>query len=70
MSYLDHFDLDEFKLFIQFNNKVERACRHIDSFYLDSPDDLQKIQYNKEKLLQDTIRQMNQNPELFEFEEE
>lgn len=56
--YLDAFDVEEFKLFRKFNNRHERAGRHIDVYHVKDKNDVLKIEYNKEKLREDTITQL------------
>lgn len=61
-KYRDSFDLEEFKLFIKYNNKGERSARHIDAYLLDDSLTEQelnsRIEYNKLKLEQSLVDQI------------
>lgn len=58
MSRFEQMDLDEFKLFIKYNNRKERKHRHVDLYYVDHPDRHDLIRINEEKLKKDTLEQM------------
>lgn len=68
-EYKDNFDIEEFKLFRKFNNSKERKERHIDSYVLEESDSLdrleEKVEYNEEKLIKDTIDQIKQMEDYF-----
>lgn len=70
-KYLDHFDVKEFELFKKFNNNFERKNRHIDTFFLDNPQETleekkEKAKINEEKLIHDTKQQLMVMQEYFE----
>lgn len=67
---LKDINIEEYKLWREFNNKEERNFRSQDAFYIDEPGiDSQEIErrikYNKEKLIEITQKQIKQYPELF-----
>lgn len=66
MGYQDYFNEDEFDIFRKFNNKDERKERHIDTYFIeDSEEDIDKIEYNYSKLIDDTIQQMKRMRSYF-----
>lgn len=65
MERFEKLDLDEFKLFIKYNNRKERKYRHIDLYYVDSPEQQDLIRINEEKLKKDTLEQTARMREYF-----
>lgn len=70
MAYRDSFDYEEFEIFRQFNNGNERKSRHVDTFFLDNPEEtkeqlLEKARTNEKTLLKDTLSQIESNPDFF-----
>lgn len=61
-KYRDVFDVEEFKLFVKYNNKKERSARHIDAYLLDTNLTEQELnsrmEYNKLKLEQSLVDQI------------
>lgn len=59
----EDFDLEEWKLFKKYNNRMEKQSRHIDAWFVDEPnlseEELKKrMAYNKEHLIKDTLEQI------------
>ena len=65
MEHFRKIDLDEFKLFLKFNNRNERKHRHVDLYYVDRPEQHDRIRINEEKLEKDTVEQMARMKEYF-----
>lgn len=61
-------DREEFKLFLKYNNKVERGVRHKDAYFLDDAEEKEadkKIEYNKKAMIKDSLEQLREYPKLF-----
>lgn len=59
----EDFNLEEWKLFKKYNNRLEKQSRHIDAWFVDEPslseEELKKrLAYNKEHLIKDTLEQI------------
>jgi len=59
----EDFNLEEWKLFKKYNNRMEKQSRHIDAWFVDEPnlseEELKKrMAYNKEHLIKDTLDQI------------
>lgn len=59
----EDFNLEEWKLFKKYNNRMEKQSRHIDAWFVDEPnlseEELKKrMAYNKEHLIKDTLEQI------------
>lgn len=59
----EDFNLEEWKLFKKYNNRLEKQSRHIDAWFVDEPslseEELKKrLAYNKEHLIKDTLDQI------------
>jgi hypothetical protein len=59
----EDFNLEEWRLFKKYNNRLEKQSRHIDAWFVDEPslseEELKKrLAYNKEHLIKDTLDQI------------
>lgn len=68
---LKDFNMDEYKLWRQFNNKEERQNRQLDVKFIDEPgisdeEIRSRLEYDREALLKSSLEQIKNHPELFE----